>query len=71
MVKKWSGWGSIEGYKTKAGALSSIRSISKKQISDKIKHPLWSNPKYKMRVMKNPDEPGFIVRYKYPILNRR
>ena len=69
--QKWSGWGSIEGYKTKAGALSSIRSITRQQTSDKLKHPLWMNTKYEMKVMKNPDEKGFVVRYKYPIIKRR
>ena len=71
MNQKWSGWGSIAGYKTKSGAISSVKSITRQLKSDRIKHPIWTNPKYKMRIMKNPDEPGFIVRYKYPIIHKK
>jgi hypothetical protein len=71
MKQKWSEWGSIEGYKTKAGALSSIRSVKRRMSVDRIKHPIWTNPRYKMIIVKNPDKVGFIVRYKYPILKKR
>jgi hypothetical protein len=60
-----SEWGSIGGYKTKAGALSSARSMDRRNRADRVRHPDWTSPNYETKIVRIGT--GYAIKYRYPI----
>jgi hypothetical protein len=64
-MRKMSAWGKLTGYKSRSGALSSVRSMDRRMAVDRIKHPDWTNPHYEHKVVK--EGKSFSILYRYPL----